>query len=282
MQNLKFISNGNIYTLGSKPLIMGVINVTPDSFSDGGRFFKTESAVEQGLRLVSEGADFLDIGGESSRPGAEEISVEDEKNRVLPVLQELTAQTGIPISVDTRKPEVARAAIDNGAAVVNDITGMRDREMEKILQETEVGFVMMHMRGTPKDMQTKTDYQELIPELIEYFQTQLEKACAAGIDPNRIVVDPGIGFSKTVEQNLEILASLAHIRRTLQRPILIGTSRKSFIAKILNDDDSERRRWGTAGSVAAAVLNGADILRVHDVREMRDAAMIANAVSTGA
>ena len=277
MQLLNFSCRTTKLTLGDKTLIMGVLNVTPDSFSDGGRYNETETAVRRGLEMARNGADIIDIGGESTRPGADPVSATEEKNRILPVIKQLADKTDKFISVDTYKPEVAAAAVDSGAAIINDVTGMRDPEMMKVLKYNNAGFIMMHMRGTPKTMQSQTDYQNLIEDITQYFRERLQNITDADIDPERIVLDPGIGFSKTAEQNLEILARL-EVFRNLKRPVLAGTSRKSFISAVLGEKAPDRIRWGTAGSVAAAITNGADIIRVHDVYEMRDTAAVADAI----
>ena len=277
MQLLNFSCSTAKFTLGDKTLIMGVLNVTPDSFSDGGRYNETETAVRRGLEMARNGADIIDIGGESTRPGADPVSTTEEKKRILPVIKQLADKTDKLISVDTYKPEVAAAAVNSGAAIINDVTGMRDPEMMKVLKYNNAGFIMMHMRGTPKTMQSQTDYQNLIEDITQYFRERLQNITNADIDPERIVLDPGIGFSKTAEQNLEILAHLEDFRN-LQRPVLAGTSRKSFISAVLGEKDPDRIRWGTAGSVAAAITNGADIIRVHDVYEMRDTAAVADTI----
>jgi len=277
MKALIFNFNGKSWTLGTRPLLMGVLNVTPDSFSDGGLYLNCETALEHALQMARSGADLLDIGGESTRPGAEPVPADIEKKRVLPVIKELASKTQIPLSVDTSKPSVAQAAIEAGASIINDVTGMRDPGMKEILKNSEAGFILMHMRGTPKTMQEHTEYKDLISDITDYFQERLQAIYRAGISRNRIVLDPGIGFSKTAEQNLQILANLTEFRK-LGRPVLAGPSRKSFIAHLLTDKDEERRRWGTAGSVAAAVMTGADIIRVHDIAEMRDVLTVATAI----
>lgn len=255
--------------LGTRTLIMGIINVTPDSFSDGGAYLDPKNAVELGKRLVAEGADILDIGGESTRPGAQPVTADDEMRRVLPVIEQLKAVTHIPISLDTRKSKVAQAGLDLGVEIINDVTGLRgDSQMKDVVAQARAGAIIMHMQGNPQTMQVSPTYQDLLGELEDFFTMQMQMANKAGITPAQVVVDPGIGFGKTLVHNLEILQNLARLRSTVQRPVLVGVSRKSFIGKIL-DLPVEERLEGTAAAVAVAVLHGADIVRVHDVKTMR-------------
>ncbi len=261
-----------------RPAIMGILNVTPDSFSDGGRFDRLESGLQQARQMISEGADFIDIGGESTRPGAPEIKAAIEKQRVLPIIKALKSESDIPISIDTRKAEVAAAAIEAGADIVNDVSGLRhDKSMWNTLSRSEAGVIIMHMRGTPMNMQQLTDYDDLIGEIKAYFMESLAASEQHGIDKERIILDPGIGFSKTAEHNLDIIARLPEFFE-LGRPLLLGPSRKSFIGRILRREKPEERIWGTAGAAAAAVLRGAGIIRVHDVGAIRDAILVAAAV----
>ena len=263
---------------GKRTYLMGILNVTPDSFSDGGLFHHPESAIAQARYLVKAGADILDIGGESTRPGAAEISPEEELNRVVPVIEAIRRELSVPISVDTTKAAIASASVAAGADIINDISGATfDSQMLPTVAELGVPIVLMHMRGTPKTMQTMTDYQDLIGEIYQFLQGRVEAAIASGIDKSSIILDPGIGFAKTYDQNLEILRRLSEFR-SLGCPILIGVSRKSFIGRIVNQSDPQGRIWGTAGACAGAIASGADILRVHDVQEMRDVCLVADAI----
>jgi len=268
---------------GARTYLTGVLNVTPDSFSDGGQFNMLESAVTQAQHLVNAGADILDIGGQSTRPQADDVSLEEELQRVVPVIQAIRSlatqsMESIPISVDTTKAAVARAAIAAGANLVNDISGATsDPEMLPTVAELGVPIVLMHMRGTPKTMQQFTQYQDLMGEIYEFLARRVEAAIAAGIDQTHIILDPGIGFAKTYAQNLEILRRLADLRR-LGYPLLVGPSRKSFIGYLLNQPDPKERAWGTAATCCAAIAGGADILRVHDMAAMRDVCRVADAI----
>lgn len=277
---------GQIFDWGTQTYLMGILNVTPDSFSDGGRFNSLDDAVAQACHLISAGAHILDVGGQSTRPQAEEVSVEAELQRVVPVIQALRSNSpentdpiaAIPISVDTTRAVVARAAVAAGADLVNDISGATyDAMMLPTVAELKVPIVLMHIRGTPQTMQQLTQYQNLIGEIYEFLARQAETALSAGIDPTHIILDPGIGFAKTYAQNLELLRQIPKLR-TLGCPILIGTSRKSFIGHILNQPDPKQRTWGTAATCCAAIEGGADILRVHDVAEMRDVCRVADAI----
>jgi dihydropteroate synthase len=263
-----------------RPLIMGILNVTPDSFSDGNLYSDPVLAVERALEMVAEGADIIDIGGESTRPGAAPVSTEDELKRVIPVIAGLVGRTSCPISVDTWKSPVARAAVDAGAAIINDISGFAfDPQMAAAAARTGAGVVLMHTRGTPQSMQHDTVYADLIGEVVHSLRQSLARGVESGIEQERIAVDPGIGFGKTAAHNLEILRRLREFT-SIGQPLLVGTSRKSFIGKVLHRETG-RRSHGTAATVALAVQGGADILRVHDVREMRDAADMAHAITTG-
>ena len=256
--------------LGAVPLLMGIVNVTPDSFSDGGRFLAQEAAVEQALRLADEGADILDIGGESTRPGAEVVSLDEELRRVVPVIEQLARQTNIPISVDTSKAEVARQALRAGATIVNDISGLRfDLKMIDICRESRCGVVVMHMQGTPQTMQIEPCYTDVVEEICGYFRERLETLGRGGIAAERIVLDPGVGFGKTARHNLEILSHIARFRE-LGRPVLIGHSRKRFLKNIIGREFDETR-FGTVGVSVALAQQHVDIVRVHDVAANRDA-----------
>lgn len=264
--------------LGRHPLVMGILNVTPDSFSDGGRFLDPAQAVEQGVRMAADGADLIDVGGESTRPGSATVNAAEEKHRVVPVIAELGRRVKVPLSIDTWKAEVAQAAVAAGAVIINDVSGLhRDPDMLGVVQETGAGCVLMHMRGEPATMQKLTTYTDLIGEIRDYFRDVLVRAAAVGVAADRFVLDPGIGFAKTAEQNLVLLKRLAEFRE-LGRPVLVGPSRKSFIGAILPGTTPAQRAWGTAASVACSVLHGADVIRVHDVKEMREVATIAAAI----
>ncbi len=262
---------------GHRTLLMGVINVTPDSFSDGGLFFESRQAISHACRLWEEGADILDVGGASSRPGAEPVPVAEEIRRVLPVVEELAGRSGCVVSVDTVSYEVAARCLDAGASIINDISGLQqDPRLARLAAEAKAGLILMHMRGDPRTMQSLTDYGDLEGEIHWFFERQVAYALAEGVQPDQIVLDPGIGFSKTAEQNLLILKHLDRIRLE-GYPLLIGVSRKSFIGKITGAEP-RGRLMGTAGAVAASVLNGADCVRVHDVGLLRDTVAVADAI----
>jgi dihydropteroate synthase len=263
--------------LNRRTHIMGILNVTPDSFYDGGRYLEVEKAVEKALSMVEEGADIIDIGGRSTRPGSKEINLEEELRRVIPVIERLAPNINVPISIDTYRAKVAERAILAGAAMINDISGLNfDSDMAKVASKYQVPIVLMHIKGTPEDMQRNPVYQDLILEIINYLREAIRKALENNIDEEMIIIDPGIGFGKTLSHNLEIIRRLEEFK-VLGRPILIGVSRKSFIGKILNLDVEERLE-GTSSSVALSILNGACIVRVHDVKEMKRVAMVADAI----
>ena len=266
---------------GRQTYLMGVLNVTPDSFSDGGQFNTLDSALTQAHKMVADGADFLDIGGQSTRPNAEDVTLDEELDRVIPVIEALRqhdAFSQVPISVDTTRSQVANAAIAAGADLINDISGATfDAAMLSIVAKLGVPIVLMHIRGTPKTMQTLTDYEDLIGEMLQFLEARLQAAIAAGIDRSQIIIDPGIGFAKKAAQNLEILRQLPAFR-ALGCPILVGVSRKSFIGQILNEPDPQSRVWGTAAACVSAIVGGTDVLRVHDVLEMHDACRVADAI----
>jgi dihydropteroate synthase len=266
------------FNWGQQTYLMGILNVTPDSFSDGGQFNTTATALTQAQAMVNAGADIIDIGGQSTRPGAEQITLTEELDRVLSVLQFIRPKINIPISVDTTRAEVAKAAVESGADIVNDISGgTYDPEMLSTVAKLDVPIMLMHIRGTPQTMQQHTDYQDLIGEIYSFLSQQINAAIAVGIKREKIIIDPGIGFAKTYEQNLEIFRQLSTLKN-LNCPILVGASRKSFIGKILNQPEPKARVWGTAAACCAAIFNGADILRVHDVSEMRDVSLVADAI----
>lgn len=257
---------------------MGVLNLTPDSFSDGSQFNTVETALAQAKHLVSSDIDILDLGGQSTRPQAVEISLEEELNRVLPVLTALRQELQIPISIDTTRAGVAKAAVEAGADVINDISGgTYDPEMLPTVAKLGVPIILMHMRGTPRTMQQLTHYTDLIGEIYQFLEQQITAAIAAGIEHFKIAIDPGIGFAKTGTQNLEILHRLPEFR-SLGCPILVGPSRKSFIGHILNQPDPKARVWGTAAACCAAIAGSADLIRIHDGPEMRDVCRVADAI----
>ena len=263
---------------GDRTHIMGILNVTPDSFSDGGMFHVPEDAVQYGLQMAESGADIIDIGGESSRPGADPVTVEEEIARVIPVITALTGRVNVPISIDTTKAEVARKALECGAEIVNDIGAMRlDDTMERVIADTGAAVVLMHMRGTPRDMQSgDLSYPSLVGDIIEFLGNSIDNAVTAGISRKCILIDPGIGFGKTGEDNLRLLRNLSEFK-VLGRPILIGVSRKAFIGKITGGAPSERTE-GTAAAVTASIMNGANIVRVHDVQAMKKVVTVADAI----
>jgi dihydropteroate synthase len=263
--------------LSERTCIMGVLNVTPDSFSDGGRYMSRDLAVEKALRMAESGADIIDIGGESSRPGARSVSAEEELERVMPVISALKGKVNVPLSIDTWKSEVARGALAEGVSMVNDITALSgDRDMARTVAGSGAAIVLMHMKGRPSNMQDSPLYDDVMEEISLYLRGAIAAARKAGIDDDKIIVDPGIGFGKTLEHNLIILRNLERLKR-LGKPVLVGTSRKSFLG-VLTGRDAGQRIFGTAASVAAAIMNGADIIRVHDVDQMRDAARVVDAI----
>ncbi len=256
---------GHSLELGKKTCIMGVLNVTPDSFSDGGRYYIKDKAIEQGISLARDGADILDIGGESTRPYSDPVPEDQELERVIPVIEGLRKEIGIPISIDTCKAAVARQALKSGASIINDISALRfDGGMAAVAAETGVPVILMHMQGTPGNMQANPSYHSLIPEIMDFLKAVIERAVAAGIKREMIIVDPGIGFGKTGEHNLKIIGGLDRFS-LLGMPVLLGTSRKSFIGQILGKDPDERD-IGTMATVSAGIMNGAHIVRVHNVK----------------
>jgi len=263
--------------LGRRTHIMGILNVTPDSFSDGGLYIDTDRAVERALEIEKEGADIIDIGGESTRPGSLPLSQEEELKRVIPVIERLQDRLKIPISIDTYKAKVAREAIKAGASIINDISGLRfDPGMAGVAAEFDVPVVIMHIKGTPRDMQINPVYHDLIGEISDFLEEGISIALKAGVDEKKIIIDPGIGFGKTFEHNLEIINRLYEFR-SLGRPILLGPSRKSFIGKILDLPVGDRLE-GTASAVAIGIMKGANIVRVHDVLPMVRVARVADAI----
>ncbi|MFB3895481.1 MAG: dihydropteroate synthase [bacterium] len=267
----------NIEFPANRTLVMGILNVTPDSFSDGGKYYPTDSAIKQAMQMVADGADIIDIGGESSRPGANPVTAKEELQRIIPVIEKVAKESKIPISVDTYKAEVAHGALESGAQLINDITAMTgDTAMAALAAKTEVPVILMHMLGTPQTMQTQPQYQNVVFDIIKYLKNGILNATHIGVKQEQIVIDPGIGFGKTVEHNLIILRRLSDFLQ-LHRPILVGVSRKSFIGKIL-DLPVEDRLEGTAAAVAVAVMQGAKIVRVHEVKPMLRVVKIADAI----
>lgn len=256
---------------------MGVLNVTPDSFSDGGKFFDLEKAVAHARKMVEEGADFIDVGGESTRPGSDPVPVEEEIRRVVPVIERLTKEISVPISIDTYKSAVARAALDAGAVIINDISGLTfDQEMIPTAAQYGASVVIMHIKGSPKTMQQNPEYDDVVQEVAEYLRSQAAKAETSGV--KQIIIDPGIGFGKKLNHNLDIIKQLREFNRP-GYPLLVGPSRKSFIGTLL-DLPAEQRLEGTAAAVTACILNGANIVRVHDVKEMKRVATMADALKS--
>ena len=270
------------FVWGKRTYIMGILNVTPDSFSDGGDFNTLETGLIQAKKMVKAGADMIDIGGQSTRPGAEVVSIDEELNRILPIIKFLRSQKNvcaeIPISVDTTRAIVAEKAIEAGTNLINDISaGTYDDKMFSVVADLKVPIILMHIRGTPKTMQKLTDYQDLIGEIYKFLESRIEVAIRAGIEREKIIIDPGIGFAKNYEQNLEIIRNLSRFK-SLNCPILVGLSRKSFIGQILNQPDAKQRVWGTAAGCAAAIAQYIDILRVHDVKEMSEVCRVADVI----
>lgn len=271
-----FKAGKHSWDLDSGPLIMGILNITPDSFSDGGRYLSLEKAIAQGKSLWEEGADIVDIGGESTRPGAEPVPVNDELARVIPVVETLV-EHDIPCSIDTYKSEVAEAALASGACIVNDISGLRyDESMAEVTAKYEAGLIIMHIKGTPRNMQVNPVYDDLLGEIMTYLLSGADKARAAGVGKESIILDPGIGFGKTLDNNLEIIRNVRSLKKS-GYAVMIGASRKSFIGKLL-DNEVDDRLFGTVGACVTAVLNGADMLRVHDPKAVGEAVRVAVAI----
>lgn len=263
--------------LSARTHLMGVLNVTPDSFSDGGRFLKVEDAVRCGIKMAEEGADIIDVGGESTRPGSDSVTIEQELSRVIPVIEALSKEIDIPISIDTYKSQVAKKALESGAEMINDISALRfDPQMKEVVAEYQTPITLMHIKGTPKNMQENPYYEDVIKEIIEYFKESIKLAEDAGIKEENIIIDPGIGFGKRSDDNLNILKNLKKFS-ILNCPILIGPSRKSFIGKIL-DLPVEERLEGSLAALAVSIMNGANIVRVHDVKESKRVAGLVDAI----
>ena len=269
---------GKIVDLSKRGMIMGVLNVTPDSFSDGGQFFDCDAAVNRGIQMAAEGADIIDIGGESTRPGANRISTKEESRRVIPVIERLRAMIDIPISIDTSKAEVANAALDAGASIINDVTaGRGDEEMLPLAAKQNVAMILMHMQGEPRTMQKNPCYGDVVGEVADFFRQQYSRAIECGVDPMTLAFDPGIGFGKTLEHNLELLNHLDELR-VHDRPLMIGVSRKSFLGKVVGSSEMTDRIAPTAAMTTLLRTWGADVLRVHDVKENVAALRIAEAM----
>ena len=258
-------------------IVMGVLNVTPDSFSDGGQFFDAAKAVERGLQMAADGAVIIDVGGESTRPGSASVSADEQIERVVPVIKALCKKIDVPISIDTYKLEVAKAALEAGAGMINDITALSDERMAELAAEHDVPVVLMHIQGTPATMQIEPKYDNVVSDVLEFLLGRAKRAEDVGIDKKKIFIDPGIGFGKTLEHNLLLLRNIGKFVATGYR-VLIGTSRKSFIGKLTGKEKPSGRIFGTAATVALCVAAGVSIVRVHDVDEMVDVIKVANAV----
>lgn len=279
-RHFKFRIKGGEIELGKRTLVMGVLNVTPDSFSDGGLYFDKQLAIDRALQMVEEGADIIDIGGESTRPFSDPVPLEEELRRVIPVIEAIAPKVAIPISIDTYKAKVASEALQAGASIVNDISGLRfDPDLARVVSENGAGLILMHIKGTPKTMQLDPHYEDVILEIKEYLKESIKKAESEGVHPDSIVIDPGIGFGKKLNHNLEIFRRLRELEE-LGKPILVGPSRKSFIGEILGVPVSERL-YGTLGAVAYCALKGVHIVRVHDVKAVRQVLDIIDAIESG-
>ncbi len=275
---MELFAKGQTISFSDRPLLMGIVNVTPDSFFDGGRFLDPQAAVAHAWRLVEEGADLLDIGAESTRPGSVPVEETEERRRLIPVVTAVAKAVSIPISVDTSKAVVAKAAIDAGAVMVNDVTALRgDSAMVDAIVVSGVGVVLMHMQGTPQTMQKAPQYHDVVEEVEDFLAERVRFALERGVAKNQIMLDPGIGFGKTLAHNLDLLAQLRTFTK-LGFPLLVGPSRKGFIGELV-EQSVQDRAWGTAGAIALAVEQGAHVLRVHDVAGMKDVVKVAAAIS---
>lgn len=274
------LPGGRELDAGSAPLVMGILNVTPDSFSDGGKFFRPDLAAERGREMEEVGADVIDVGGESTRPGSEPVSAEEEKRRVLPVIEELAAESTVPVSIDTQKAEVAEEALRKGARIINDVSGLRnDPDMVHLAAETGAAVCLMHMQGRPRNMQENPEYDDVVTDIISWLEGRLRYATENGVDRNRIFVDPGFGFGKTPQHNLEILRRLHEFQR-LDCPVMVGTSRKSTLGAILKSGTEERLN-ATLATVATSVMSGVHMVRVHDPGPAREVALVCEAIRQG-
>jgi dihydropteroate synthase len=276
-KNFKYRFGTVEYDLALRTHVMGILNVTPDSFSDGGRYLDIEKAIEHGRKLAEDGADFIDIGGESTRPGSESVSIEEEIRRVIPVIESLSKNISVPISIDTCKSDVAEAALQAGAVIINDISAMTfDTKMASVAVKHQASVVLMHIQGTPKTMQMNPSYKNVTEEVKQFLRERVEAAMKAGI--TQIMIDPGIGFGKKFEHNIQLLRELKSIT-SLGYPLLVGVSRKAFLGAIMNLPPNDRVE-GTAAAVTASILNGANIIRVHDVKEMKRVALVSDVLKS--
>jgi dihydropteroate synthase len=277
---MHWLARDRTLPLGPRPLVMGIVNVTPDSFSDGGLFASTPAAVEHALRLAGEGADILDIGGESTRPGSQPVSLGEELARVIPVVRAVAEQTRVPISVDTTKAEVARQAVAAGAAIINDITaGRGDPEMVDVVRESGAGVILMHMQGTPETMQLNPHYEDVVDEVSGFLRERTDAFVRAGVPAERIAIDPGIGFGKTFEHNMTLLRDLGELA-SIGRPVVLGVSRKGMLGQITGRPRGERLAASLAAACYCAARGAAHVLRVHDVAPAVDAARVIGAIET--
>ncbi|MBN1493619.1 MAG: dihydropteroate synthase [Candidatus Omnitrophica bacterium] len=276
---MKYKARGYEFDLSQKTYIVGILNITPDSFSDGGKYLECDKALEYAKELVRQGADIIDIGAESSRPNAQRITAAEEKKRLMPVVDALIRSVDVPLSIDTIKADVAKAVLERGASIINDISGFKaDPAMVSTVKKYDAGCVLMHMRGTPQTMQRLTDYNDVIKDIMQELNESISIALHQGINRDAIAIDPGIGFAKNAEQNNEIMGRVHEIVAT-GYPVLIGPSRKSFLGKILDENDPAKRIFGTAAAVALAISAGVHFIRVHDVASMRDVAKVADSIT---
>ncbi len=267
-----------IFEWGKRTYLMGILNITPDSFSDGGNFLKIDIALYHAKKMINEGVDIIDIGGQSTRPGAHKITSEEELERVIPIIRAIRRESSIPISIDTTNSEVVLKAVKEGADIVNDISGGSfDKEMFSTVSTLRVPIIIMHTRGTPETMQTNLGYNDLVQDIIKWLTQKIEIAVEAGIDKNHLIIDPGIGFAKNSKQNIELLQKLSSFH-ILETPMLLGVSRKNFIGEILAENNPKKRIFGTAAACCSAIVNGVDILRVHDVAQIKDLAKITDTI----
>jgi len=274
----KTIARGSVLPLDQRVLVMGILNVTPDSFSDGGRYLDPGAACARALEMEQEGADVVDIGAESSRPGAAPVGEEEELRRLMPVVTEVCRRVRIPVSVDTTKSRVAKQGLDAGAALINDITALRgDPDMSSLIAESGAGIVLMHMQGSSQTMQEHPWYDDVTNDIRVFFRERMDVACASGIQPEQIILDPGFGFGKNLNHNLAVLANLDAFQE-LERPLMVGISRKAFVGRVVGREGFEGRLLGAAGAVATAIILGARMVRVHDVAQMRDVIRMVEAI----
>jgi len=281
MDDFKLKCREKSLDLLAEPMVMGILNVTPDSFSDGGNYQNSQAAIDRGLEMIAEGAKLIDVGGESTRPGAKPVDADEQIRRVEPVIEGLAQQGDVVISIDTTMSKVAKVALDAGAAMVNDISGLRgDKKMAKIVAQSKAAIVLMHMKGEPETMQKKPGYVNILQEVMVFLQCCINQAQEAGISASSIVVDPGIGFGKSVNHNLILIRELSQLH-SLQKPVLMGVSRKSFIGKTLGIESPQQRRIGTAVAHAWCVAGHAQILRVHDVKDTIEVIKMVRAIGTG-